>query len=53
MNKVLTISREYSSGGREIGKKLAEIWGVPFYDNELIKHLNLLRAEPPAACFIR
>lgn len=36
MNKVLTISRQYSSGGREIGKKLAEIWGVPFYDNELI-----------------
>ena len=25
MNKVLTISRQYSSGGREIGKKLAEI----------------------------
>ena len=36
MNKVLTISRQYSSGGREIGKKLSEIWGVPFYDNELI-----------------
>ena len=36
MNKILTISRQYSSGGREIGQKLAEIWGIPFYDIELI-----------------
>lgn len=36
MNKVITISRQYGSGGREIGKKLAEHYGVPFYDNELI-----------------
>lgn len=36
MDKILTISRQYGSGGREIGKKLAEAWGVPFFDNELI-----------------
>ena len=36
MNKVITISREYGSGGREIGEKLAKALGVPFYDNELI-----------------
>lgn len=36
MNKVITISRQYGSGGREIGAKLAEKCGVPFYDNELI-----------------
>ena len=36
MNKVITISRQYGSGGREIGAKLAERFGVPFYDNELI-----------------
>ena len=36
MNKVITISRQYGSGGREIGKKLAEKLGIPFYDNELI-----------------
>ena len=36
MNKVITISRQYGSGGREIGSKLAEKLGVPFYDNELI-----------------
>ncbi len=36
MNKVITISRQYGSGGREIGRKLAEQLGIPFYDNELI-----------------
>ncbi len=37
MKKVITISRQYGSGGREIGKKLAEKLGIPFYDNELIE----------------
>ena len=36
MDKILTISRQYGSGGREIGQKLAAAWGVTFYDNELI-----------------
>ncbi|MBE5951307.1 MAG: cytidylate kinase-like family protein [Lachnospiraceae bacterium] len=36
MKKVITISRQYGSGGREIGAKLAEKFGIPFYDNELI-----------------
>ena len=36
MKTVITISRQYGSGGREIGKKLAEQLGIPFYDNEII-----------------
>jgi len=36
MDKIITISRQFSSGGREIGKKLAQCWDIPFYDNELI-----------------
>ena len=36
MNKIITIGRQYGSGGREIGQKLADIYGIPFYDNELI-----------------
>lgn len=35
-NTVITISRQYGSGGRLIGKKLADDLGIPFYDNELI-----------------
>lgn len=36
MKKVITITRQFGSGGREIGKKLAEAYGIPFYDNEII-----------------
>lgn len=36
MNKVITIARQYGSGGREIGRKLAEAYEIPFYDNEII-----------------
>lgn len=36
MNKIITISRQYGSGGREIGEKLAKALDIPFYDNELI-----------------
>ena len=34
---VVTIARQYGSGGREIGEKVAEILGVPLIDKELIK----------------
>ena len=38
--QVVTISREYGSGGREIGRLLAESMGVPFYDREKIDELT-------------
>lgn len=37
MKKLVTISREFGSGGRIIGKLLAERLGVPFYDKEIIE----------------
>lgn len=33
---VITISREYGSGGRFVGRLVAEKLGLPFYDKELI-----------------
>ncbi len=36
MKKLVTISREYGSGGRIIGKLVADKLGVPFYDKEII-----------------
>ena len=33
---VITISREYGSGGRQIGESVAKELGIPFYDKELI-----------------
>lgn len=35
-NSIVTISREFGSGGREIGIKLAKRLGVDFYDKQLI-----------------
>ncbi len=36
MKNIITVSREYGSGGRIIAKKLAETLKIPFYDKELI-----------------
>lgn len=37
MKKLVTISREFGSGGRIIGKLLADKLNVPFYDKEIIR----------------
>lgn len=34
--RIITISREFGSGGREIGKRLADALGIPCYDHEII-----------------
>lgn len=34
---VITIDRQYGSGGRIMGKKLSEELGIPFYDQEILK----------------
>lgn len=38
-NRVITISREFGSGGRTIGKKVAEQLGIPCYDAEIIQKM--------------
>ena len=38
-NRIITISREFGSGGRTIGKKVAEKLGIPCYDAELIQKI--------------
>ncbi len=39
MNRIITISREFGSGGRTIGKQVAERLGIPCYDQELIEKI--------------
>ena len=39
--KILTISREFGSGGRTIGHQVAEALGIPFYDKELVEQVSL------------
>ena len=33
---IITISREFGSGGRELGKRMADILGYDYYDSEII-----------------
>ena len=39
--KIITISREFGSGGRTIGRAVAEKLGIPFYDKELVDQIAL------------
>ena len=39
--KIITISREFGSGGRSIGRAVAEKLGIPFYDKELVEQVAL------------
>ena len=39
--KIITISREFGSGGRSIGRKVAEELGIPFYDKELVEQIAM------------
>ena len=36
MNTIITIGREFGSGGRVIGKALSEHYDIPYYDKELL-----------------
>ena len=39
MIKIVTISREFGSGGRTIGKEVAEKLGIPCYDKDFIEKI--------------
>lgn len=34
---IITISREFGSGGRELGKRLSDLLEIPCYDKEIIQ----------------
>lgn len=36
MKTIITIGRHYGSGGKEVGKKLGEMLGIPCYDEEIV-----------------
>ncbi len=37
---IITISREFGSGGRELGKRLSDALHLPCYDNEIIEMIS-------------
>ena len=34
--RIITVSREFGSGGRELGKRLADALNISYYDREII-----------------
>ena len=40
MNKIITIGREFGSGGREFGRRLAEELGIEYYDKEIVTEIS-------------
>ena len=41
MKKIITISRQFGSGGRTVGRLVAQKLGIPFYDKELVEQVAL------------
>lgn len=39
MNRIITVGREFGSGGREIGRKIAQELGIAYYDHEIVTEL--------------
>ena len=37
MKTIVTIDRQFGSGGKEVGIRVAKELGIPFYDEELIQ----------------
>ena len=40
-NRIIAIGRQFGSGGRTIGKKVAEKLGIPCYDNEVLERMAM------------
>lgn len=62
MNKIITIGREFGSGGRELGRRLSEELNIPYYDQEIVtavanrtklseEYVQRIRDHRPAASF--
>jgi cytidylate kinase len=47
-SKIITISRQFGSGGRTIGREVASRLGIPFYDKELVEQIALESGFAPS-----
>ena len=44
---IITVSRQFGSGGRTIGRTVAQRLGIPCYDKELVDKVALESGERP------
>lgn len=47
MRRIITVGREFGSGGREIGRRIAEELQIAYYDQEIITEI----AKRTALCW--
>lgn len=40
MNRIITIGREFGSGGRELGRRLSEELKIAYYDQEIVTEIS-------------
>ena len=45
--RIITISREFGSGGRELGKRLADELGFAYYDREIVESIAQAQGADP------
>ena len=47
MSLIITIGRQFGSGGRDVGEKVAEYFNIPFYDKSLLnlQHKRAISAK--------
>ena len=45
--RIITVSRQFGSGGRELGKRLSDILGWDYYDREIIQTLSEQQGMDP------
>lgn len=45
--KIITVSRQFGSGGRELGKRLSDLLGWDYYDREIIQMLSEQQGMDP------
>ena len=39
MKRIITVSREFGSGGRELGRRLSELLHIAYYDKEIVTEI--------------
>ena len=47
MQRIITVGREFGSGGRELGRRLAEELGYDYYDKEIIQASRTTSSPSP------
>ena len=50
MGYIITIGREFGSGGRELGRRLADELGIAYYDREIL--LEIQKRTPYCLAYI-